>query len=147
MTSTALQRAEKTRQQMQQQTQNNTVMQHSACRLQTHQTDPLQQQDARLDVFDFPPSTNNAGVADAPTIASKSEQDTAETVAHVQSEASGRSVPEATPRQSKQCDRLRRLIENGDHELGQNDEAEVRDQFPGTPTFSVRVKHRESERR
>jgi hypothetical protein len=31
-----------------------------------------------------------------------------------------------TPRQSKQSERLRRLVESGDHELGQDDEAEVR---------------------
>lgn len=78
------------------------------------QEGPFQHQQPELDVFDFPARTGDTSLR----VESSSSS-------IVQSEG---SLPGhgTTPRQSKQSARLRRLIENGDHELGQNDEAEVR---------------------
>ena len=89
--------------------------------LQMHRESESQRQNTELDVYDFP--------GDMPTdlqVKSSSSSVVLETDTVMQPESSALLTHGATPRQSKQFDRLRRLIENGDHELGQNDEAEVR---------------------
>ena len=82
--------------------------------LTINQEGPSQHQHAELDVFDFPPSTSDTSLRAESSSSSSTLQ------------SEGALPPGTTPRQSKQSARLRRLIESGDHELGQNDDAEVR---------------------
>ena len=82
--------------------------------LTINQEGPSQHQHAELDIFDFPPSTSDTSLRAKSSSSSSTLQ------------SEGSLPPGTTPRQSKQSARLRRLIESGDHELGQNDDAEVR---------------------
>lgn len=82
--------------------------------LTINQEGPSQHQHAELDIFDFPPSTSDTSLRAESSSSSSTLQ------------SEGTLPPGTTPRQSKQSARLRRLIESGDHELGQNDDAEVR---------------------
>jgi hypothetical protein len=83
-------------------------------------------QNTELDVYDFPSDMPIDLQVKSSSSSTARATDIFSAAAVRQPESSAPLTHGTTPRQSKQSDRLRRLIENGDHELGQNDEAEVR---------------------
>jgi hypothetical protein len=85
-----------------------------------------QHENTELDVYDFPGDMPTELRVKTSSSSTARETATVNAATVRELESSAPLTHGTTPRQSKQDARLRRLIENGDHELGQNDEAEVR---------------------